>query len=121
MNRRGFLKACAVTIASVGLVVIIPNAVVLGDIQPIPGKKRKFSDRNLVCRSYIRDYKTGATVKWQDLTKDQGCEKCTYESTCIYSGTRFQFDTDKTRTFMPEMWDGKYLNEFINIPVREKN
>ncbi len=103
INRRRFLYVVAV-----GLVLaIIPNTAV-ADIQPIPGKKRKFSDRNWVCRSYMCRPLT------EDKTKKQGCQKCLYEASCLYSGTRFQFDTKKTRTFMPEMWDKKYQNDFVN-------
>lgn len=118
LTRRNFLHVIAGGLGYISLQAIIPNDAVFAQeaVQPMTGKKRKFADRNLVCRSYIRDYHPGETVEWgQDQTKDQGCEKCTYEETCIYSGTRLKVNTDKTRTFMPEMWDkNSFQNEFVN-------
>ncbi len=114
INRRNFFKAGIAVIAS-GLLLFIPQTPAHA-ANPMSGKRRKFADRNLVCRSYIRDYETGETVKWQHLTKDQDCEKCTYEETCIYSGTKNTVKPHNTRTFMPEIWDNgnKFLTEFIN-------
>ncbi len=129
MNRREFFQAVGDWMC-LGLLVSIPvrfsqSAIkpkekhpkdVLCATQPMPGTKRRFSDRNLVCRSYIiRPEFIKSTV--QESVKDCGCEKCEYESTCICSGTRNLVDSHKTRTFYPEMWEDKYKfrHEFVNV------
>ncbi len=87
---------------------------VLCSIQPMPGKKRKFSDRNWVCRSYVIRQEFTVNPVWNSV-KEFGCDKCIYEETCLFSGTKITNNTHKTRTFMPEMWSKKLLNEFTNI------
>ncbi len=129
MNRREFLQG-AVDLGFISLAAIIPAKAVFAGIkpkekhpkdvlcttQPMPGKKRKFSDRNLICRSYvIRQEFIGAT--FQDSVKGFGCDKCLYEEDCLYSGTRNKVKTHKTRTFLPEIWSNKFLTEFVNIGI----
>ncbi len=112
-NRRCFIK---LGIASIAAVVIssMPLSAHSELIHPMPGKKRKFSDRNCICRSYVIRPEFTENPVWNSV-KEFGCNKCSYEETCLFSGTRNTNKTHKTRTFMPEMWQDKVLTDFVNI------